>query len=518
MRMFLVGMCDVFLLLYLTAVSELDSRPVSSLTVKDYVALKESREDINRRKAEAEHELKQKEKDLQDVLSKISRLENKANELEKDKHQTVEAAKKTLSELERTKEQLSAKQQKLSSLESKANSLAEENRKAIQISQKTAKELQAAKLLVAEKEKLAEETLRREKDLALLKVKLESDLAATAAAAAAAAEKQKAQLEQAQRQAKEAAEEAQQAKKAQAEAEAQTQEARKLQGEAQLTAEIAKRREVIALSEKTQAEAQAADARVLADSEAARAEHASQQSAKAKEKIKAITQSARKAYQNNIARKLAPLKIRIKSKGLLGSSREEKTLYGVPVTFNAEQVLFVPLEQSGLDDVGEPNDVTSMKAQCSGETVDKMYISRSEPYIIGFSFSGQGEAARPLSDPSFSAYMPTLIAVRNGAAFGLSDRLRGLARDHFLFERDRLQPRPSGHLEYHSKGFRGTGDYAEYLVQGDQIVDLEGSFIGVAGTENTIVPISDISGWETVDLRGAASEAIRNLQKVLKRN
>ena len=44
MRMFLVGMCDVFLLLYLTALAQMEQRPASRLTVQDYQTLKAAHE------------------------------------------------------------------------------------------------------------------------------------------------------------------------------------------------------------------------------------------------------------------------------------------------------------------------------------------------------------------------------------------------------------------------------------------------------------------------------------------
>ena len=44
MRMFLVGMCDIFLLLYLTALAQVDERGVSDLTVADYTQLQSSQE------------------------------------------------------------------------------------------------------------------------------------------------------------------------------------------------------------------------------------------------------------------------------------------------------------------------------------------------------------------------------------------------------------------------------------------------------------------------------------------
>ena len=65
MRMFLVGMCDVFLLLYLTALAQVDARQLSNLTVKDYVSLKETA-------TEKEKELQSKERLTEDTLRKLT--------------------------------------------------------------------------------------------------------------------------------------------------------------------------------------------------------------------------------------------------------------------------------------------------------------------------------------------------------------------------------------------------------------------------------------------------------------
>ncbi|HQH28011.1 MAG TPA: hypothetical protein PLP17_11490, partial [Oligoflexia bacterium] len=166
--------------------------------------------------------------------------------------------------------------------------------------------------------------------------------------------------------------------------------------------------------------------------------------------------------------------------------------------FAGECVMFMPLEQTGLN--VDRDELESLVIESDGHRAHAIYLSRGKPWIEGFAFGTGGVCAERAAGEQLGAYMPTLIAVRNGARLGLGDRLRNVNEAHFVFQRDRLSTDARGFLRYRAEGLRGTSDFAQYLVPGDQIVDLEGRFIGLAPEENMVVPIRSLSGWRKTGL------------------
>ena len=77
MRMFLVGMCDIFLILYLTTLSQVNPFHNSFLTVDDYNKLKEAKV--------------QAEQDSEKSHSQIMELKNEVTELDKQKEESLQA-------------------------------------------------------------------------------------------------------------------------------------------------------------------------------------------------------------------------------------------------------------------------------------------------------------------------------------------------------------------------------------------------------------------------------------------
>ena len=67
MRMFLVGMCDIFLILYLTTISGVDERGVSELTVEDYLEVKEAQQELKDISKVQEETLAALEQELQNA-------------------------------------------------------------------------------------------------------------------------------------------------------------------------------------------------------------------------------------------------------------------------------------------------------------------------------------------------------------------------------------------------------------------------------------------------------------------
>jgi hypothetical protein len=191
----------------------------------------------------------------------------------------------------------------------------------------------------------------------------------------------------------------------------------------------------------------------------------------------------------------------VESKGLFGRTKDKKTFSSVPIRFGKKRVVFVPREQLELS-----ADVVSLSATLGGEDqFQSLVISETDSSLIGLVFEGPGPAASllPGVGPLDKLYMPTLIAVRNGTPLGVTDRLRRVGRHYFPFERDRLTREGARSLRFRAQGFRGTGDFAEYLVRGDQVVDLEGNLVGIVTDENRINVIS-LSEWKEMPLSAIA--------------
>ena len=60
------------------------------------------------------------------------------------------------------------------------------------------------------------------------------------------------------------------------------------------------------------------------------------------------------------------------------------------------------------------------------------------------------------------------------------------------------------------KDFVGTGNYAEYIVKGDQIVDMGGNFLGLAYKKNAIVRIDDLKGWHPILVHDMSAKQLAN--------
>lgn len=449
--MFLVGMCDIFLLLYLTALAQVDARHLSEITVKDYVKLKESA-------AATEADLKSREKSAQDTLRS---LEDAKRELARIKAENLKLAQQSE---RRAGDEAAALKQKEEALitarkekEELSRNLEEKNKEA----QAEAARLQA----VAKSSQEAEAEHRRA-------------------------------AEEADKKAAEAAEAAERARKEAEEAKLKAEEAGRRELAAVKTAELARKSESEAL-------ANAVNARIDAEESAERAEKriesADREVSETKERIDSITQSAGAAYERNVQSKAVSVRVTIGRKRLLGDGTETFNFTGIPVKMGDERVVFVPVEQLGLESAGDAEDVTKLIIESSGAAVRKVYVRGVFPEIAGLVLPGPGPAAQAIASGGRSGYMPTLIALRNGSRMGWGDRIRDLNRNYFLFQRDRLEPDATG-FQYTTKGFRGTGDYAEYLLKGDQIVDLDGNFIGLVTGENSIVTIRNLQGWTQVDL------------------
>ena len=265
--------------------------------------------------------------------------------------------------------------------------------------------------------------------------------------------------------------------------------ARRIAEDERLKAEKARESETIALklaenaenlkeiALKNEAKARKAEVNALKVASVARSE-----TTKVKSKIKSITQTSDKAYSENILEKLTQFTITIDYEDSLESvSRKVITMQGLPVKMGDDHVIFVPLERIGLDSSLIPDHYTSYNITANGKPVRKLYIKPGDAEIAALVINAGIKYCLPVGKTNnFSSYMPVLFSIRSQKQLGVMDRIRGISSEFFIFKRDHLLMITKDEFYFDNEGFRGTGNYAEYIVKGDQIVDLEGNFIGFA--------------------------------------
>jgi len=491
MRMFLVGMCDIFLILYLTSLSQVSPFNNSFLTVDDYNKLKEA-------KIQADH-------DSEISKGYVLELKTRVSVLDKEKEQALQLILTAKAETEKAMQLVSIEKEKAAQTEialSKTISKKEELNKLIQKSQED--EQNAVKIA---KETRIESEKARENEQRALKVVEEMQIEA---------EKDKENEEELRRIAREAQLKAEEAKK-------NEEVARRIAEEERLNAEIARENEAIALklaenaenlkeiALKNEAKAKKAETNALKVASVAQSE-----TAEVKSKIKSITQTSDKAYSENILEKLTQFTITIDYEDHLEPvSRKVITMQGLPVKMGDNHVIFVPLDRIGLDSSLTPVHYISYNITANGKPVTKLYIKPGDAEIAALVIKADVKHCLPVGKTNdFSSYMPVLFSIRSQKRLGVMDKIRGISRDFFVFKRDHLLMITKDEFYFDNKGFRGTGNYAEYIVKGDQIVDLEGNFIGFAYKKNKILRIDNLKGWREFPINDISvqklSKHIRN--------
>ncbi len=470
MRMFLVGMCDIFLILYLTSLSQVSPFNNSFLTVDDYNKLKEA-------KIQADH-------DSEISKGYVLELKTKVSALDKEKEQALQLILTAKAETDKAIQLISIEKEKAAQTEialSKTISKKEELNKLIQKSQEN--EQNAVKIA---KETLMESEKARENEQRALKVIEEMQI------------------------------EAEKGKENEA-------ELRRIAEEERLNAEIAREKEAIALklaenaenlkeiALKNEAKAKKAETNALKVASVAQSE-----TAEVKSKIKSITQTSDKAYSENILEKLTQFTITIDYEDHFEPvSRKVITMQGLPVKMGDDHVIFVPLDRIELDSSLTPVHYISYNITANGKPVTKLYIKPGDAEVAALVINADVKHCLPVGKINdFSSYMPVLFSIRSQKRLGVMDKIRGISRDFFVFKRDHLLMITKDEFYFDNKGFRGTGNYAEYIVKGDQIVDLEGNFIGFAYKKNKILRIDNLKGWREFSINDVSvqklSKHIRN--------
>jgi hypothetical protein len=473
MRMFLVGMCDIFLLLYLTALAEVEARPTSALTVQDFVQLKEAKELLEKQEQARAAALQAKEREAVELRNKLAALTSDKERIESEKRKAESnfdsSKKKSEEELRRAAVEFTERAKQLEKMQ-------EEARKAFE-----------------EKEaRLATQVAERE-----LELSNERRVAAQRAEQLAAQEQKSLQLvSEVQRQQALADEARRKAEEALSEREKALAERQKALTEA----EDARQAREQALTYASQALSQAEAGKNLADVALRRAQEAELERSAARQKVQKITQSAATAFARNIEGKIVSVEVAVSRRALLGDSKRQSALSLLPIIYGNERVVFAPVSHLELSGIDDPQDLKALDIRISGQPATRVYRAASFPELLAIAVPAEVESVSPIEADNVRAFMPTLMSVRTGAERSLGDRVRELAVNHFLFPRDRLTQEGAYQLRFVTAGFRGTGDFGEQILKGDQIVDLEGNFIGIARTANDIVMIPDLDGWRAFDI------------------
>jgi hypothetical protein len=529
MRMFLFGMCDIFLILYLTTLSQVNPFHNSFLTVDDYNKLKEAKvqaeQDSEKSHAqimELKNEVtvldKQTEEALQSTLSANAEIKKAMQLVEIEKEKVVKSEIK-LSKIISEKEEFNKLLQKSQKNEQKALTIVKES----QVESEKAKEREQSTLKAIE-EKQREVEKAREKELHALQivkaVKIDAEKAREEEQKALKlAEELRLQAEEAKKKEEHALKLAKEARLKEEEARKNEEIALKIAEEERLAAAKARENETIALglaetanNQKEIALKNADIARQAERSALTVASIAQSETAKVESKIQTIIQPSDKAYNENIIDKLVQFTITIDYEDRLNRiSNKVITMQGLPVKIGDDYVFIVPLDQIGFDPSSTHDNYISFNITVNDKPVTKLYVKPGEFKVAAMVIDDEVEHCLPVGKTdSFSSYMPVLFSIRNQNQLGTMDRIRGVSNDYFVFKRDHLQMITEDEFYFDNEGFRGTGNYAEYIVKGDQIVDLGGNFLGLAYKKNTILRIDNLNGWHKISIHGMSAIELAN--------
>jgi hypothetical protein len=455
MRMFLIGMTDIFLILYLTAIANPPSQSV--LTVDDFYKLKSMHqtlsENTEKTKTELSEKLKVEKLEREVLVSKLIEEQAYLEEIEESLFISDVERKRINKELD-VKENILKNREKL---------LADLNKK-IENKEEVWEKMEAS---------LTEELKTKEKS-----VEANRELV----------KKFQGEAERAQILANQMKEEVKIANKT-----------------AETANEVHKKALIIkdeALKEKVKAELKATTALVArnkAETEKHKAVKAMEVATlKAEElsgTIKDITQAGEDAYSLNIRPHLQTLTVSYSREVSDTTMRYERELNLLPVTIDNKTYIIFPSRHIGFNRRAD-RAPDNLRVSYANETITNGLINKEDDLIAIElpNYTKDTFIPYPLKT-DITQMMPTLLALRNNGNRSLSDKLRGLSEEYFIVNRDFIETDTSNKIRYGVSGFRGTGIHGEKIIPGDQLVDLTGRFIGVAHDDNDIIRIDSLSGW-----------------------
>lgn len=463
--MFLVCITDIFLLLYLTAVANV--QPTTILTVEDFYKLKSMHQELAGEKLKTEEQLKaelRRELEARAMLTaKLNRERSRLDDMQKTLLDSV-------SERERINQDLRFKEDMLKARE---------------------------KLL----EDLNQQITTKEADWEKIKDTYKQEL-----------EQQKAVVEGARRHAQRFEAEAKDARILADQMQLEADQAYETADMAQAVKEKALRLQVQALEEKMEAERLAAEAKVAQETAEKEKKKALEdmQTAKAEKKqaeqkvrmlaatIDEIKQDGETAYQDNVLPRLKALDVTWKRKIADNFTVYERKLTLLPVKIGSKVYVVFPSRQIGFTGRSDrkPDGLSIMYGE---QKISNGWIQKEDDLITIELLRFTGDVDEPFgADTAILKLMPALLALRNNGNVSIQDKIRGISDDYFIVNRDYIEPDGEGVLKFAMAGFRGTGLRAERIARGDQLVDLNGRFIGVANTANHIIRFDTLDGWEEI--------------------
>lgn len=441
MRMFLIGMTDIFLILYLTSLTSV--RPTSTLTVEDFLKLKTMHTTLAAEKKKLAVQLTEEEARREKAEASLAVRDTTLKEISEDlqtKENMLQSREQLLAELNR---KIATKEEELQA-----------QKETVQASQARVKKF----ALAAQKAQYLADQMQQE-----------ANQAHRTAETAVAVQKNAIQLKD------KALDE-----KAKAERRVEEALAARLKAEA----------------EKKKALAAAAEARQKAQEAQQQTEQAEQKAQKLAVTIRDIKQEGDQAYQRHIRPQLQTLKVTYERQVNDNTLIYKREFTLLPVKIGDRTVVLFPSRQAGFtsrsDTAPERLTITYAEKKITQGWIDK------EDDLLAVSLPGYaGGAYAPYpSREDVAQFMPALLALRNNGNRSLGAKIRGLSDEYFIVNRDYLEPTEDAGLKYTVSGFRGTGTHGERILRGDQLVDLNGRLIGVANEDNKIIRVDTLSDWK----------------------
>jgi len=490
MRMFLIGMCDIFLILYLTSITNIQTGSI--LTVDDFYKLKTIHEtliiDQEKKEEEFEDKLRWAQKEKEKQLTEIQRQE--------------ELAAAQLKDLAGEKEKLTAKladeKDRLADMEQSLLLSDVERERINRDLQENKKMLKAREQLLDNLNKeIADKEDARRKMEASYKNELASERQVVEEGRELA-EKLQVEARQARRLADQMQEKVVLAYKTAATAKNIQEKAVILKEEALKDKEAAERKADEALAARQVIEGEKLRALKVMETANADKKKAERKVRMLAATIKEIKQDGETAYNKNIVPQLQKLNVTYKRKIANEMTVYKRKLALLPVKINGKIHVVFPSRQIGFTGRSDktPDGLVIMY---QGKKVNSGLINKDDD-LISISLPGyEGEALTPYAaDTKVVQYMPILLSLRNGINVSLGDKIRGISDDYFVVNREYLKLDKNRNLKFDVPGFRGTGTRGERIVRGDQLVDLNGRLIGVANVANRVIRIDTLSGWEEI--------------------
>jgi len=487
MRMFLIGMCDIFLILYLTGLTNIQAP--TALTIEDFYALQAMHEELKADKDEAEklmeERLRQEREEKEKLLAKLKEQEE-LDSLQKND---------LLQEKERLEAMLALRNEKVEDLQ-KSLTVSKTNLEKINQDLKEKERMLKAReqLLVGLNKEISEKEKARQQLESSYQEKLKDQTDVIA-------ENQQ-RIQELKVEAQNAGQLADQMKVEAAQAYKAAEVATDVQKKALILKEEALKDK--AAAEKKAAEAlaarQAAEAEKLKALEAMETATAQKEEAQAKAKqltvkIQDITQDGDTAYTKNIVPQVQKLKATYERKTFNETDYYKRELTLLPITIDQHTYVIFPSWQIGFAKRSDsPPD--NLIITYEGTRIEHWLINKDEDLIAIElpDYAGKAQIPYP-QDMPIEQFMPTLLAVRNNGIVNFSDAIRGISEEYFIVNRDYLKIDKNNRLRYHVRGFRGTGTRGERIVLGDQLIDLNGRLIGIANDADRILRINSLVGW-----------------------